>query len=394
MKTLHITFPRHIAILYWMIRTSEAFETMQEFISLLWTALRRYPFSFVGLSYMFLSMAFCYWPISGHWFAGFMMMSLPVALIWGGLATIFLLVKKQRVVATIGVVWCLLATPLARRFMGVGTEKPMTALQNANSLKVLSFNSAKFADFPSDFAQWNELDADIACFQEYSPNATVEKNYSEKAVLLADDLNEEVGLGLLSKYPIVKKYGRIWNREGQPNINGYIVADIAYKGDTVRVVNVHFWSMGIRINQAFDALQEGKIASFFRELGDSFGRLKFGFDSRYQQIDEVQEYVAGSRYPVILCGDFNETPFGYAYGKMSLLYKNAFEEVGKGMGFTLNRQPYFVRIDQQFYSHQWQIQSCETVSSVGFSDHFPLVAHYTLNKPVDLNPQVLVAKVD
>jgi hypothetical protein len=57
---------------------------------------------------MFLSMAFCYWPISGHWFAGFMMMSLPVALIWGGLATIFLLVKKQRVVATIGVVWCLL----------------------------------------------------------------------------------------------------------------------------------------------------------------------------------------------------------------------------------------------------------------------------------------------
>jgi hypothetical protein len=78
-----------------MIRTSEAFETMQEFVSLLWTALRRYPFSFVGLSYMFLSMAFCYWPISGHWFAGFMMMSLPVALIWGGLASIFYWLKNK-----------------------------------------------------------------------------------------------------------------------------------------------------------------------------------------------------------------------------------------------------------------------------------------------------------
>jgi endonuclease/exonuclease/phosphatase (EEP) superfamily protein YafD len=139
--------------------------------------------------------------------------------------------------------------------------------------------------------------------------------------------------------------------------------------------------MGVRANKALDAFKKGEIRKFFFEISDTITRLKEGFNARDEQVAEVESYVAGSKYPVILCGDFNEIPFSYTYGKLSLTFANAFEEVGQGLGFTLNRYPYCVRIDQQFFSSDWQVQSCQIIPTITFSDHFPLMAQYILKKP-------------
>ena len=187
---------------------------------------------------------------------------------------------------------------------------------------------------------------------------------------------------MFSSYPIVRQYGRIWNRTQGPDINGFLCADIAYGADTIRVVNMHLWSMGVRTSKAVAALKAGKPAVFFAEVADTFHRLKEGFEYRNEQLQEVESYVAGSRYPVIICGDFNESPIGYSYGKLSRNFRNAFEEVGQGLGFTLNRHPYCVRIDQQFVSEEWHIQACQTLSGISFSDHFPVLAQYVLKKSV------------
>src|SRR5207253_1111688 len=90
------------------------------------------------------------------------------------------------------------------------------------------------------------------------------------------DRDREIGLALLSKYPIVNQYGRIWNRTQGPDINGFICADIAYGTDTIRVVNVHLWSMGVRTSQAMDALKAGHVGDFCVEVFDTFHRLKEG----------------------------------------------------------------------------------------------------------------------
>jgi endonuclease/exonuclease/phosphatase family metal-dependent hydrolase len=235
------------------------------------------------------------------------------------------------------------------------------------------------------------LRADIACFQEYSPNKIVETQYANNIVKLTRfDGNKLIGLALFSQYPILQQYGKVWDRKNQPNINGFLCADIAYQQDTVRVVNVHLWSMGVRINLAFDALKKGKVSVFGAELYDSFCRLKEGFEKRDEQMREVESYVSGSKYPVIICGDFNETPFGYSYGKLKLSFQNAFEEAGQGLGFTLNRQPYFARIDQQFFSSEWHVQSCKTMSGINISDHFPVVANYILKKSLKVAPALVI----
>jgi endonuclease/exonuclease/phosphatase family metal-dependent hydrolase len=275
----------------------------------------------------------------------------------------------------------------------VGIGNGENTFSPISSLKVLSFNGECFGQNQKNNSHWSALRSDIACFQEYSPNPIVEAQYPNKIVKLTNfDKNKMIGLALFSQYPILKQYGKVWDRKNQPNINGYVCADIAYHQDTVRVVNVHLWSMGVRINLAFDALKKGYLKTFTAELYDSFCRLKEGFEKRDEQMKEVESYVSGSKYPVIICGDFNETPFGYSYGKLKLSFQNAFEEAGHGMGFTLNRQPYYARIDQQFFSSDWQVQSCKTISGINISDHFPVVAHYILKKPENSLPGLVAQR--
>ncbi|WP_435353480.1 endonuclease/exonuclease/phosphatase family protein [Emticicia sp. SJ17W-69] len=366
-------------------------EMFFEIIHFIFKKFRQYPTAYISIAYLFMTMAFCYYPIFDHWITGFVMMSLPIAILGGLIASCYLLVKKQKMIATAGFIWILFTFPLVKRMVGIGNGE--INFQPVSSLKVLSFNGESFDKSNKNDRYWSTLQSDIACFQEYSPNPTIEKQYANNIVNLTTfENNKLIGLALFSQYPILKQYSKIWDRRNQPNINGYLCADIAYNQDTVRVVNVHLWSMGVRINLAFDALKKGQIKTFTFELLDSFYRLKEGFEKRDEQMKEVESYVSGSQYPVIICGDFNETPFGYSYGKLKLSFKNAFEEAGHGMGFTLNRQPYYARIDQQFFSSDWNVQSCTTLSGINISDHFPVVAHYILKKSLTNSPKLLAQR--
>lgn len=357
----------------------------------LFNIFRQYPVAYTAIAYLFITMAFCYYPIFDHWIAGFIMMSLPLAILFGLTAACFLFIKKQKIVAATGFIWVLFTFPLVKRAVGIGNGE--VNLSEVSTLKVLSFNGECFGKNQKTDKHWSDLRSDIACFQEYSPNQTLESQYANNIVKLTSfDNNRLIGLALFSQYPILNQYSKIWDRKNQPNINGFLCADIAYQQDTVRVVNVHLWSMGVRINLAIDALKKGNIKTFGLELYDSFCRLKEGFEKRDEQMREVESYVSGSKYPVIICGDFNETPFGYSYGKLKLSFQNAFEEAGEGMGFTLNRQPYFARIDQQFVSHDWHVQSCKTMSAINISDHFPVVANYILKKSIKTTPGLVAQR--
>ena len=366
-------------------------EILSKSVGFIFKIFRQYPLSYTALLYLFITMAFCYYPIFDHWSTGFIMMSLPLAVLSGLSAACYLLIKKQKIVAATGFIWILLTFPLIKRTIGISHSE--MKLENVSALKVLSFNGECFDEKHNSDENLAKIQADIACFQEYSPNKDIESKYANSAIRLTKfDQKGFIGLAMFSQYPILKQYSKIWDRKNQPNINGYLCADIAYKNDTVRVVNVHLWSMGVRINLAFDALKKGYIKTFVIELTDSFLRLKEGFEKRDEQMREVESYVSGSKFPVIICGDFNETPFGYSYGKLKLSFQNAFEEAGKGMGFTLNRQPYFARIDQQFVSYDWHVASYKTISSVNFSDHFPVMAKYILKKSLSKVPTLVAIK--
>ena len=106
--------------------------------------------------------------------------------------------------------------------------------------------------------------------------------------------------------------------------------------------------------------------------------LKWGFEKHSSEVEMVERLIDESVYPVILCGDFNETPYGNAYGNIRDRLKNAFEERGNGFGFTMNRSPRIIRIDNQFCSESIKVLDFQTFSDIKYSDHLPILGRYKI----------------
>jgi endonuclease/exonuclease/phosphatase (EEP) superfamily protein YafD len=62
--------------------------------------------------------------------------------------------------------------------------------------------------------------------------------------------------------------------------------------------------------------------------------------------------------------------------------KNGFEKAGKGFGFTYNKVLFFLRIDNIFYDDLLDILDFKTHSQVDYSDHYPVSAVFSLEKPI------------
>jgi endonuclease/exonuclease/phosphatase family metal-dependent hydrolase len=100
-------------------------------------------------------------------------------------------------------------------------------------------------------------------------------------------------------------------------------------------------------------------------------RLKIAFTKRASQAESVAASIRNSNHPVVLCGDFNDTPSSYSYKTISENLCDAFRESGSGLGTTYAGPFPAFRID--FILHSPQIKSFEyTTISQKLSDHFPI----------------------
>jgi endonuclease/exonuclease/phosphatase (EEP) superfamily protein YafD len=125
-------------------------------------------------------------------------------------------------------------------------------------------------------------------------------------------------------------------------------------------------------------VQQKKMDGVKRESKITFARMRNGFERRSQEMDALESWINASPYPVIVCGDFNEIPYGYVYSKMRDLLANGFEKKGQGFGFTYNHLPYFIRIDHQFYSEdKLDIHRLKTFRDIKYSDHYPVMGTYS-----------------
>ncbi|WP_341224339.1 endonuclease/exonuclease/phosphatase family protein [uncultured Arcticibacterium sp.] len=226
------------------------------------------------------------------------------------------------------------------------------------------------------------LTADIKCFQELynKPKDSVFdvfsrlKRHTPYFTYMHSDIDESskvgsVGLAIFSKYPIIHKEEISW----KTNNNGLLLADIVVKKDTIRVFNVQMKSMGIRVAKAITRNEVVRN----KEAKNILSQLKLGFKDRGFQVDELEELIKVSPYPVIVAGDFNEMPYGYAYGRVRKQLENSFEDSGYGFGFTYHKMPSFLRIDNIFYKEdKFQIQGFETYRDLENSDHYPIRASY------------------
>jgi exonuclease III len=328
-----------------------------------------------------------------RWWVGFILLGIQLCLGVCFFLVIFWLFKsKLRAFYPLTVL--LLGFPFLKRTVQFHEPNPIGSKYDFNvlSYNVDGFNSESYyksknpdetiksIHFSADF------DADVKCFQDFynwdeTPVTGSIKRITKKGLPyfvsanpkeLATENQGNIGLIIFAKYPLIYRKQKMFWSQG----NGILVADMVYKNDTIRIINTQLQSTGARINKVLK--KDYDIVK--KEGRNLISNLKAGFSERYSQVKILTDWIKESPHPVLLCGDFNEVPYGQAYGSVSKLLRNSFEDAGYGFGFTLNRSPRMVRIDNQFFGEGIKVNSFETLHEAENSDHFPIYGEYSFSK--------------
>ena len=261
------------------------------------------------------------------------------------------------------------------------------------TFKVLSYNVRLFNFFETKNGSTSEKKVleflksqkpDILCIQEFFMNGDPSEagaaiitalggNYYSHLKILGSGKNRYYGIVTFSKFPVINK-GEIIH-PGSSSLT--IFTDVLIANDTFRIYNNHLQSFRLR-HMENPFIEEMTASNNTEKLGEvkylSLS-LKKGFVSRALQSRVVKDHIIKSPYPVIVAGDFNDTPVSYAYSTLRKGLNDSFVNSGYGAGFTYRGNYPANRIDYILYDNAL-ISSFFEIIKVRYSDHYPIIAYF------------------
>ncbi|HAT75415.1 MAG TPA: endonuclease, partial [Flavobacterium sp.] len=194
------------------------------------------------------------------------------------------------------------------------------------------------------------------------------KVYSHKYILMEGN-QIKTAQAIFSKFPIINQGNIVF-----PNSNNNVVfADIKKGKDIIRVYNMHLQSIKISPDvteldeKNIDAIDQGKSQKLFN-------RISKAFKQQQQQAEIIKEHKKDCSYPIIICGDMNNSAFSYVYRNIKGALKDSFEEAGVGFGATYKFRYYPARIDYIFADDAMKVKKFDSFSDFENSDHYPIMA--------------------
>jgi len=173
----------------------------------------------------------------------------------------------------------------------------------------------------------------ILCIQEFNltnETKTIFDLYNQK------NANDNK-LQIMTKYKVINT-GYIKSK------NICIYKDIVLN-DTIRVYNIH--------------LQSNWVKS-----------MKSSYKDRVSEALKIKKHINKSPYPVIVCGDFNDTPISYTYSNLKKGLADSFKESGIGIGNSYVGIP-TLRIDYILHSKKYKSYNYKK-NKYELSDHYPI----------------------
>ena len=232
-------------------------------------------------------------------------------------------------------------------------------------------------------------DADIICLQEAETMKGVKAEYVDSVMEAAGyrirrlhDGKPEAQL-VYSRLPILS----VRRIAYESSDNGSLAVELLYDRDTVLLVNNHFESYKLTLED------KKKYKELIRDpenghAEDDSKRLvrKMAKASRLRgpQVDSVLQYIEkAGKEAVIVCGDFNDSPISYACRRLSSHLTSAFRQSGNGLGLSYNQKAFYFRIDHIFVSDYWRTYETHVDKTAVWSDHYPMVTYLKKDKKED-----------
>lgn len=165
----------------------------------------------------------------------------------------------------------------------------------------------------------------------------------------------EYGNGILSRYPVQSSRNHHFVVEGGGEQRGLLQTEIDINGQKIVFMNTH-------LDHRPDETQ------------------------RLMSVDQIIDTKRAYRgMPVLITGDFNDTPGSQTHLNMKEYFEDVWEMLGEGDGFTFRSDDPNRRIDYLFYSNNLAKEDARTLRPVSIevldtqaSDHLPILAVFVL----------------
>ncbi len=200
---------------------------------------------------------------------------------------------------------------------------------------------------------------DILCLQEYS----WVKFFAE--TLNYDYVIKNQGVAIYTSYPVLDK-GKI---EFLNSFNAAVWADLKIQDQIVRVYNMHLQSNSVS-KEAENLISIPGVQTL-KGIRLVLAKVKWATSKRASQARLVAAHMKHSPYPVIVCGDFNDTPQSYTFRKIAGDLQNAFKSKGRGLGITYAGTIPGLHIDHILLDKKFKVEK-HMITRELISDHYPV----------------------
>ena len=293
--------------------------------------------------------------------------------------------------AWISIIAMMIAVP------GVVKSFSMGKSQSGGELRVMSYNVLYFKDqydkdrssleVAAEMAKMvKENDPDVFCIQEFQifmpktgRDACV-AGFGEMLGMPYHYYHKKANFGgnvIYSRYPLSALDEDIPFAEEK--IYGAVAKVDAGEKGVFYVLCCHLVSFQLTDNEITVFSDSGNSKEEVQKYGKSIiVKLKKAYERRSEEVSEMLADIPHDGRPIIICGDFNDTPISYTYHQIKKAgFVDGFVEAGRGIGYTYAGKLPLLRIDYVWGNEQIVPMSFKRIKHKG-SDHYPVMMDFNV----------------
>jgi endonuclease/exonuclease/phosphatase family metal-dependent hydrolase len=260
-------------------------------------------------------------------------------------------------------------------FIGMASALP----KSSKAVTVMSHNVGTILMGKNVQSQWDKVisdyitflkkhgDPDIVCLQECEG---IVRDLLLKKSGYPYHYSAGKGTLVLSRYLVDNGSDLAFHDTG----NSAFCATVHLKQGNVRLYNLHLQSNYVS-GRTDKLLQSGNLEDrqSWQKARDILGAVGSQTVKRAEQAAIVVRSLEKTDAPIVLCGDFNDTPNSYVYNLLSQKLTDSFQEKGRGLGYTFAGSLPLLRIDYVFASEHFRVLDAGVIHKK-VSDHYPTYA--------------------